>query len=288
MNAETIAHALGGAYRSGGWWRCHCPAHGGNSATLALRDIKNGLQVHCFVRCSRGAILVELHRRGLINNAQATPDPEAEERQREADARDRAMRIANARWLWDETEPANWLIQTYLGGRIILGPIPETIRLHRALRHREAGCRRPAMIGAVQHAEHGFVGLHCTYLAANGQGKATAIEPVKRFVGPVGGAAVRLAPASDTVAVSEGIESGLSYQEATGTPTWAALSASGIRLLILPEQIRNVIIACDPDPVGIMAARAAAKRWLAEGRRVSICRPPLGRDFNDLAREALG
>ena len=86
----------------------------------------------------------------------------------------------------------------------------------------------------------------------------------------------------------EGIETGLSYMEATGTPTWAALSASGIRALILPEHVRTVVIACDPDPVGIMAARAAARRWLAEGRRVSICRPPLGLDFNDLAREALG
>ena len=130
--------------------------------------------------------------------------------------------------------------------------------------------------------------LHCTYLAANGEGKATAIEPVKRFIGPVGGGAVRLAPATDTIAVCEGIETGLSYMEATGTPTWAALSAGGIRALILPEHVRTVVIACDPDPVGIMAARAAARRWLAEGRRVSICRPPLGLDFNDLAREALG
>ena len=76
--------------------------------------------------------------------------------------------------------------------------------------------------------------------------------------------------------------------EATGTPTWAALSARGIRSLILPDHIVEVIIAADPDPVGIMAARAAAKSWLGEGRQVSIARPPLGLDFNDLAREALG
>ena len=70
----------------------------------------------------------------------------------------------------------------------------------------------------------------------NGEGKAKAIEPVKRFIGPVGGGAVRLAPAVDTVAVCEGIETGLSYMEATGTPTWAALSARGIRSLILPDE----------------------------------------------------
>jgi putative DNA primase/helicase len=287
MSAETIARALGKAYRSGVWWRAPCPAHGSTGATLAIKDVAKGIAVHCFAGCARDAIFAELQRRGLTDKAAAKPDPTAAERLRGADARDRAKRITAARWIWRETEPANWIIETYLGARIILCPIPETIRLHRALRHREAGCRRPAMVCAVEHTEHGFVGVHCTYLAPNGEGKATAIEPVKRFIGPVAGAAVRLAPATDTVAVSEGIESGLSYMEATGTSTWAALSANGIRSLILPPEIRNVIIACDPDPVGVIAARAAARRWLDEGRYVSICRPPQGLDFNDLAREML-
>jgi putative DNA primase/helicase len=70
----------------------------------------------------------------------------------------------------------------------------------------------------------------------------------------------------------------------TGTPTWAALSAAGIRTLLLPETVREVVIAADPDPVGIVAAHFAARRWLHEGRRVSIARPPLGYDFNDLVR----
>jgi hypothetical protein len=287
MSAATIAQALGAAYKSGSWWRARCPVHGSNGATLALRDAGSGLWVRCFARCSRDAILAELRRRGLFNGTGAKPDPETAERQREANARDRSRRIAAARWIWDETEPAGPLIETYLGGRIILCPIPPTIRLHRSLRHREANCRRPAMVASVEHAEHGFVGLHVTYLAANGEGKATSIEPVKRFVGPVGGGAVRLAKATDTVAITEGVETGLSYMEATQTPTWAALSAGGIRSLILPPEIRNIIIACDPDPIGVMAARAAARRWIDEGRNVSICRPPLGFDFNDLAREML-
>jgi putative DNA primase/helicase len=88
------------------------------------------------------------------------------------------------------------------------------------------------------------------------------------------------------LAVAEGIEMGLSYQQATGIPTWAALSAGGIRNLVLPDLVEEVTVAADPDPVGVMAALAAAGRWLAQGRRVSIARPPLGFDFNDLARAA--
>ena len=140
----------------------------------------------------------------------AKPDPEADARQLEAEARDRAKRIAAARWIWEqETEPAGPLIETYLAAGSSSARSRATIRLHRSLYHHEANCRRPAMVCAVEHAEHGFVGCHCTYLAANGEGKATAIEPVKRFIGPVGGGAVRLAPATDTVAVCEGIENGL-------------------------------------------------------------------------------
>ncbi len=144
--ARSIAEALGNSYRSGQWWRCRCPVHNSTGATLALRSVGGGLQVRCFARCSSAAILAELHRRGLIDKAASCSRSRSCRAKREADARDRAKRIAAARWIWDETEPANWLIETYLGGRLILCPIPETIRLHRSLYHREAGCRRPAMV----------------------------------------------------------------------------------------------------------------------------------------------
>lgn len=291
MSAETIATELGGAYKSGAWWRCCCPVHNSTGGTLAVRDAPaGGVQVKCHAGCRGSAVMAELRRRGLVEARRkkaAAPDPEAIERQRQAEIRDRNRRIQIAGFIWSGTVPANYLIETYLGGRIILAPIPPTIRLHWSLRHKEAGVRRPAMVGLVQHVVDGLVGVHCTYLAPDGSRKAT-VEPNKRFVGPVGGGAIHLAPAAETLAVCEGIETGLSYMEATGTPTWAALSAGGIRQLLLPDEVHHVVIAADADPVGIMAARAAARRWLAEGRRVSIARPPIGLDFNDLARVVLG
>jgi hypothetical protein len=36
--ASEIAKALGGAHRSGEWWRCRCPVHSSRGATLGLRD----------------------------------------------------------------------------------------------------------------------------------------------------------------------------------------------------------------------------------------------------------
>lgn len=288
--AEAIAAALGAAQKSGRWWRCRCPVHNSTGATLAISDRSPpGLTIKCHAGCSRQSVAAELRRRGLMPNkgTGAAPDPETVERQREKAEQDLIRRARAAGSIWRETISPNHIVETYLGSRLILGSIPDTIRLHPSLRHREGNARRPAMVGVVEHPTEGRVAVHCTYLAIDGSAKA-CLTPNKRTVGPASGGAVRLGPLADTIAITEGIESGLSYQEATGTPTWAALSAGGIRRLLLPEQVSHVVIAADPDPVGIMAARAAAAKWLAEGRRVSIARPPIGLDFNDLARAVLG
>ena len=76
--------------------------------------------------------------------------------------------------------------------------------------------------------------------------------------------------------------------QATGIPTWAALSTSGMQALDLPPAVRDVILLADGDDAGERAAQAAARRWKIEGRRVRIARPPRGMDFNDIARRAAG
>ena len=73
--------------------------------------------------------------------------------------------------------------------------------------------------------------------------------------------------------------------QAAALPGWAALSTSGIVGLALPPIVREVIILADHDAngAGERAARAAAARWLAEGRRVRIALPPEpDSDFNDV------
>jgi putative DNA primase/helicase len=46
--------------------------------------------------------------------------------------------------------------------------------------------------------------------------------------------------------------------------------------------VREVIVLADGDDPGEMAARECAFRWMREGRRVRIARPPRGMDFNDV------
>ena len=126
--------------------------------------------------------------------------------------------------------------------------------------------------------------VHRTFLVPDGLGKAP-VTPSKAALGPIGGGAVRLAPAGEHLAVGEGLETSLAVLEATGIPTWAAISAGGIKALILPPlpMASEVVICADNDPPGISAANEAAERWITEGRRVRIALPPVGTDFNDLA-----
>jgi putative DNA primase/helicase len=88
--------------------------------------------------------------------------------------------------------------------------------------------------------------------------------------------------------VAEGVESALCAAELTGWPAWAALSAVGIKKLILPPDARDIVIAVDRDRNGIgeQSARRSASRWIREGRRVRLVIPDRFGDVNDLLRAA--
>jgi hypothetical protein len=102
------------------------------------------------------------------------------------------------------------------------------------------------------------------------------------MLGPCHGGAVRLAEPGALLMVGEGIETCLVAMQASGHAAWAALSTSGLRALDLPGSVREVIVLADGDDPGEAAAREAALRWMRQGLRVRIARPPWGLDFNDL------
>src|ERR1700730_5464878 len=207
---------------------------------------------------------------------------------RRTDRPDEAARTASALAVWRETRPANGtIVETYLANRGLALPPPQYLRFHPACPH-PSGANLPAMIGLVEHLNHGPTAIHRTFISADGSGKA-AVEPEKASLGPVAGGAVRLAQvrADQWLLVAEGIETTLSVMHACALPGWSALSASGIKSLVLTPSANMVVICADNDAngVGQRAANAAAERFLAEGRRVRIPLPPRsGLDFNDLLR----
>jgi hypothetical protein len=78
----------------------------------------------------------------------------------------------------------------------------------------------PMMVGAVVRDDR-LVAIHRTFLRADGTRKAD-LDPAKLTLGTCKGASVPLAPAGPILAIAEGIETALSFMQATGIPTWSA------------------------------------------------------------------
>lgn len=293
MSTATIAAALGGAYRSGRWWRCICPVHGsctGRSATLALRDGAGGLIVHCHAECTRDAILAELRRLHLLDGSgdYSGEAPPA------ADPRERERRIEIARRIWGTGKDARGTpVARHLAARGIDREPPPCLRWAPRCWHSGERAELPAMLARVDGPDAEMCGVHRTYLARDPDG--TWHRRDRASLGPIAGGAVRLAPAGEALVVGEGIESTLSAMILMRRPGWAALSTSGLIGLILPPEVRHVIVCADNDEpksgrktgAGQKAARDAALRWASEGRRVCVVTPDRANsDMNDLLREA--
>jgi hypothetical protein len=172
-------------------------------------------------------------------------------------------------------------VAAYLAGRSITIDPSRSLRYAPALRRPDGTCG-PAMVARIDGIDGELIGISRTWLIRGDRGIWRRRD--RLMLGRAAGGAVRLAPAAETLMVGEGIETCLAAMQATSLPAWAALSTSGMIALALPPNVRTVIILADHDAngAGERAARAAAGRWLAEGRRVRIAMPPEpGSDFAD-------
>jgi putative DNA primase/helicase len=287
MTAAKVALALGGAHRSGAWWRCRCAVHESRGATLALRDgDRGGLILYCHAGCSRSDILAELRLRGLIDGDSGI------DRGRTAPAvikvgnrgDDTARRIEAARSIWNAARDARGTpVAAYLAARGITIPLPASLRWVPSLR-RPDGAEVPAMVARIGDIDGELIGVSRTWLDRDpDDGRWRRLD--RRMLGRAVGGAVWLAPPTETLMVGEGVETAMAAMQATGQSAWAALSTAGLVALKLPQIVRRVIVLADHDVSGAgeRAARAAAARWLAEGREVLLALPPeLGTDMADV------
>ncbi len=282
--AQRLVIALGGQWH-GGYGYVRCVAHDDGRPSLRLRDSESGiLLVHCHAGCAPETILGRLRSQHLFDG-QDTPDAAEEVRKRKAEkaARD-ANTARSVKYIWSRcTSATNSATTRYLRiGRGITLEIPPSIRHHSSLRHPHDNKKYHCMVAGVQGPDRLIHGLHRTFITADG--KKTSHAYSKFALGALSGGAVRLAAAAETMAVGEGIETCLSFMEWHKIPTWAALSTSGLRSVVLPDICRTVHIAVDNDDndAGEIAAYAAAERFQKEGREVVFDFPPEGfKDWND-------
>ena len=145
-----------------------------------------------------------------------------------------------------------------------------------------SGARLPALIALVHDSAGDIAALQRTFLDSDGQ--KALVEPGKASLGSFAGGGIRLHPAAPEMVVGEGLETTASAGLLLGLPGWAAIACGNLaHRMVLPLLVRTVVIAADADAPGQRAAASAARRWMAEGRRVRVATPDLpGLDFNDV------
>lgn len=283
MTAETIANALGGRKVGQGWTAC-CPAHDDREPSLSIRDADGKVLVRCHAGCDQRDVIAALKERGLWDGKERSTLRKSRRRKVSPPRPnpDQAERSTVALSVWRSTVTADGTpVDTYLASRGLTCTLPPSLSFHSGLKHPSGGIW-PCMVALVTlGTDDTPLAIHRTFLAREGQGKAP-VEPAKMMLGPCRSGAVRLGNPGEVLMIGEGIETCLAAMQTTGHPAWAALSTSGLRALDLPGCVRDVIVLADGDDPGEAAARDCALRWMREGRRVRIARPPRGLDFNDM------
>lgn len=285
--ARDVVAALGGRWH-GAYGTAQCPAHDDRSPSLSLRDGTAGrILLRCYAGCSGGEVIAALRAcglwsaRGETTRARVRPTAVVRHDDRGADQ----ARVDAAQRVWHAARSAaNSPVDTYLrhARGVLTDVVPIDIGFVPDLRH-PTGIKAPAMVCGVRSPDGTIRGVHRTWLRRDGSGKAD-LQPQKAMLGRCAGGAVRLSSSwAGELQITEGVETGLAVQSATGRPTWVALSTSGLRTLALPAGVRRITICADGDDAGSAAAQVAAQRWIDEGRNVHIALAPPGLDFADLA-----
>jgi len=274
MNESDLLSRFRGVRRSGSGFVAFCSAHDDRKRSLSITMRDARVLLHCFAGCDF---------RGILQSANLTA-ADLRTEGKAAPARSPEEQITVARRIWERTRPApDTVVERYLRNRCIIESPPRSIRYLPQFEHREYGCPFPCLAAGLQNVTNSFTGVSITWLAADGTDKAPVGEPARKVFGVLRASAIRLSEPTDTLVICEGVETGLSIQQATRLPVWSALSASNLPCVEIPASVNKVIVAADADDAGERAALAAAKRFLGEGREVRIARPGRrGADFNDL------
>lgn len=276
ISARDLAARLG-LKRYPRSWRGRCPACD-YLGTFSVRAGRDGRALLFCASCQdRDAIADAVIRAtGQEHQRETRDDRDAQAvRQRKQDA---ALR------LWCGSQPAtDTPADVYLTRRGLPGlAASPALRFRGDTWHPEGG-RYPALIALVCDVAGRPIAIHRTFITRDGR-KAT-VEPAKASLGPVWGGAIRLQPIEPDkpLVIGEGIETAASAALLMNLPAWAAISAGNMaRGLVLPLDVRRVVVAADPDSAGKKAARDTWARWVADGREVRVALPDGPTDFNGL------
>jgi len=300
--AEALCHELLPAgHREGAEWRCgSVQGEPGKSLGVCMSGAKAGVwsdfggdesgDLLDLVQACLGLDKGEAVRwaKGWIGiddeaGAPARPPRSASRAKSRKHDEDAAKRIKAALAIWRASRPApGTLAEDYLRGRGITIPIPATVRYHPGLKYADAdtGLFLPCMVVAACNVDRKITGVQRIFLTHDGR-KAPVNRP-KMALGTLRGCAVRLAPTTDRIWLTEGVEDALAVVQMMQEPAWALLGKSNFKTVALPDHIKQVILAPDGDEAGQAVIQETAMRLAGQGREVRAAKLPPGRDWCDV------
>jgi hypothetical protein len=194
-------------------------------------------------------------------------------------AAEQAGSLRKCRWLWSASVPiasASPPLVYLREARRYRGPIPATLRWlpprkpeHHHVLIAAFGLATEPEPGVLSVADAAVVAVHLTLLQPDGTAKADVDIP-KLIIGQgSAGVPICIAPPNDVLglAITEGIEDGLSAHCATGLGVWVAGSAGRMPPLadMVPIYVDCVTVVADADPAGRRHAVKLAARLVARG-----------------------
>jgi Toprim domain len=295
---REIARALGGEV-AGAQVLAPGPGHGPRDRSMSLRLSANsplGFLVHShagdqFNICQKYVAErlgidpdgwkhdVRLLRRRNNERPRAAPSPRP---QAIAKPNDNAERIGQALEIWRESgHPGGTPIEAYFASR---GLELDGDLMMSVLRWNE---RIAAMVALFRNIEtNAPQAISRTFLDNEGR------KLGRKFLGPVGGAAIKLDPDENVLGglhVGEGLETCMAARQLGLRPTWALGSAGAVAAFPVLGGIEaiNVIVDHDDNGAGEKAAREVEARWRAAGREVNLIRSDTPGDLNDALKSGV-
>ena len=277
---RTIARLLNGEV-SGSQVLAPGPGHKRRDRSLSLKlsaSSPDGFLTHSFAGDPWQECRDYVRERLRIERQNASRRP-AETRRPEPPLEDesREKKIADALSLWAASvDPRGTIVERYLNSRALdigeglAGPV---LRWHPGVGTLLALFRN-VHTDAPQAVSR-------TFLDREGR------KVERKFLGPVGGAAVKLDPDENVLGglhIGEGIETCLAGRRLGLKPAWALGSKGAIGGFPVLSGVESLTILAEPDAE--TEVEACASRWHAAGREVLINRPIGGKDINDALRRA--
>jgi putative DNA primase/helicase len=212
----------------------------------------------------------------------------AREQQRR-DVADLQERLELVRLIWEQgVDPRGTAAEAYLHSRALhLGALGELadLRFHPRCSWAEDPDHpdfppggRPTLLAAFRSIETDEItGIH----------RIRVDQPTlwprtwRRMLGVVKGAAVKLAPVTDTLAIAEGIETAMAANQMNYGPAWALGCANAVENFPVLRGIKQLILLEENNETSREAVAVCARRWAAAGREVIRVVPDDGDDLND-------